>query len=36
MYSRIDSDKPLANDAIILCLDMINDFLLEGEPFAID
>lgn len=36
MYSRIDPDKPLADDAVIICLDMINDFLLEGEPFAID
>jgi nicotinamidase-related amidase len=36
MYSRIDPDKPLAADAVILCIDMINDFLLEGEPFAID
>lgn len=36
MYSRIDPNKPLADDAIILCLDMINDFLLEGEPFTID
>ena len=36
MYSRIDNDKSLADDAVIICLDMINDFLLEGEPFAID
>jgi biuret amidohydrolase len=36
MYSRIDPNKPLAEDAVILCLDMINDFLLEGEPFVID
>lgn len=36
MYSRIDPNKPLTEDCIILCLDMINDFLLEGEPFAID
>ncbi len=36
MYSRIDPQKPLAEDAVIICIDMINDFLLEGEPFAID
>jgi nicotinamidase-related amidase len=36
MYSRIDPNKSLVDDAVIFCIDMINDFLLEGEPFAID
>lgn len=36
MYSRIDANKALADDAVIFCIDMINDFLLPGEPFAID
>ena len=36
MYSRIDPDTNLIDSAVILVLDMINDFLLEGEPFVID
>ena len=36
MYSRIDPNKSLADDAVLICIDMINDFLLPGEPFAID
>jgi nicotinamidase-related amidase len=36
MYSRIDPTKPLADDAVLFVIDMINDFLLPGEPFVID
>lgn len=36
MYSRIDTNKNLSSDAVIMCIDMINDFLLPGEPFVID
>lgn len=36
MYSRIDPNKALADDAVLFVIDMINDFLLPGEPFAID
>ncbi len=36
MYSRIDESRPLCDDVVLFCIDMINDFLLPGEPFAID
>jgi nicotinamidase-related amidase len=36
MYSRIDPNRRLADDVVLLVIDMINDFLLPGEPFVID
>ena len=32
MYSRINPDQALADDVVLFVIDMINDFLLPGEP----